>query len=92
MTEFRVRLEPMQRYETQRHVTVWAGPEGKGSYRGALMMPPEEAEAFVAMFEELALSREILDEEALASVGFSVPGWRLAQYQTARALATKGTT
>ena len=89
MTEFRVNVLPEQRYQTRRNVAVYVG----GAYCGALAMQPAEAVAFAAAFEELALSREILTEDALDAAG-AVLGERngadalLAQYETARDRAT----
>jgi hypothetical protein len=85
MTEFRVNVLPEQRYQTRRHVAVYAG----GAYCGALSMQPAEAAAFAAAFEELALSREILTDDALDRAALSIPLLSLrAQYLTARDRAT----
>jgi hypothetical protein len=84
-----VNVLPEQRYQTRRNVAVYAG----GAYCGALSMQPDEAVAFAAAFDELALSREILTEDALDAAG-AVLGERngadalLAQYETARDRAT----
>jgi hypothetical protein len=85
MTEFRVNVLPEQRYQTRRNVAVYAG----GAYCGALSMQPDEAVAFAAAFEELALSREILTEDVLDLLAARTHvGGLLAQYETARDRAT----
>jgi len=98
MTEFRVKILPEQHYQQPlRRVVVYAVPDGKSDNCGTLTMTAGEAAAFVASFDELALSREILTEDVLDAAA-AVLGERngadalLAQYETARDRATEGTT
>jgi hypothetical protein len=90
MTVFRVKVLPQQHYDQPHRevsVCVVEGDALRGC--GVVRMRPDEARAFVACFDELALSREILTEAALntiAQLGLS------ARYLTARDRATEGTT
>lgn len=88
MTEFRVKILPEQHYQQPlRRVVVYAGPDGKSDNCGTLTMTAGEAAAFAACFDELALSRQLLDEDAL-----DCSATLRAQYLTARDRATEGTT
>ena len=100
MTEFRVKVRPEQKYRPHREVAVYvgrAGDPGPGAYCGSLTMRAEEAAAFAACFDELALSREILTEDVLDAAAAVLSERNgadalLAQYETARDRATEGTT
>jgi len=98
MTEFRVKVLPQQHYDQPHRevsVCVVEGDALRGC--GVVRMRPDEAAAFAACFDELALSREILTEDVLDAAA-AVLGERngadalLAQYETARDRATEGTT
>jgi|GEM_PF-5663608 hypothetical protein len=94
MTVFRVKVLPQQHYDQPHRevsVCVVEGDALRGC--GVVRMRPDEARAFAASFDELALSREILSEDRLSQLAISddIAGLRML-YLTARGRATEGTT